>query len=516
LVSKGNATSGRGLLYVPAMSGRIPVEWSGLSIKKGPEGTYGCITNGEVKVQGSDGTVLNDDLKQQIMDLLTQGPGQWSGKLGDSFDAFEKIITEIEQTPSPTSDQLKKFQNIGFQVLKATDKWLEQLSKMAGNPAADNLKTKIESYIATIKSVVNKATVRKEDVLKIKTPAQELNKAFKKASTLQKILEAIKNANQNQDPTVDLTEFFTDNDGSVTACTLPVFLDKEYFPLQYRGAQGQPRPIILNLSDLSLSDDKSKIEGLNLQGSPEDVEGIWNWLGVEDFKVKRVEELATNDESSLDLLALYPALGVASTFELPAWTIGATELMTSVSILRVASSISIAALPFIVSGDTNPWKDFTFDLPAFQGGGTITYKLPRYLTNDEIAKIMKAIGAASTLYTLNSGEPTRVYQIEVLVAGNYQCSHCPGGFAHLDVGNIYKYGLSYDRLDDERYETGQGYVNTQIALRTMVRRDLGNPVPRTVALAIEKMLIIAYMVHPENINRGRNWLIRPAGNKIYR
>jgi len=77
------------------MSGRIPVEWSGLTIKKGPEGTYGCITGGEVKAQGSDGTVLNDDLKQQIMDLLTQDPGSFSGKLKEALAELKKVVADI-------------------------------------------------------------------------------------------------------------------------------------------------------------------------------------------------------------------------------------------------------------------------------------------------------------------------------------------------------------------------------------------------------------------------------------
>jgi hypothetical protein len=275
-----------GLLYLPLIKSRVPVEWSGLTVKKGPAGAdYGCITAGQVQMQGSQSGVISGDLHRQLIALLTQGPGAWSGKLSDSFDAFEKIIAEIEQTESPTPEQFKKFQNIGKIVVKALDEWILLLEGFKDNAAADNLKDRIKDYKVTIESTVNKPTATKADVTNTKTPAQELNKAYKKASVLQKILQAIKDANAQGQLQVDLTAFYQEmeaEDASIVGTTMPVFCEpNKYFPLSFRGGSGVGNPVILNLNELSLSDDKTKIEGINLQGSPSDIEGIWEWLGVE-------------------------------------------------------------------------------------------------------------------------------------------------------------------------------------------------------------------------------------------
>jgi hypothetical protein len=124
IINSGTDAKGEGLLYLPLVKIRIPVEWTGLKVNRSQTGDYGCVlAPGQIQMQGSQSGVISGDLHRQVIALLTQGPGAWSGKLSDSFDAFVKIIAEIEQTETPTVEQLAKFQNIGKIVVKAIDEW---------------------------------------------------------------------------------------------------------------------------------------------------------------------------------------------------------------------------------------------------------------------------------------------------------------------------------------------------------------------------------------------------------
>lgn len=75
-------SANEGLLYLPLIQSRIPVEWSGLTVMASQDGIYGCIMDGEVKMQGSMTGAIGRDLHRQVMALLTQGPGSFSGKFG--------------------------------------------------------------------------------------------------------------------------------------------------------------------------------------------------------------------------------------------------------------------------------------------------------------------------------------------------------------------------------------------------------------------------------------------------
>ncbi|CAN1537858.1 hypothetical protein MCERE19_01624 [Spirosomataceae bacterium] len=106
-----------GLLYLPLIKSRVPVEWSGLTVKKGPTSAdYGCITAGQVQMQGSQSGVISGDLFRQVMALLTQGPGSFSGKFGEALDAAKKLADELLAkiaTGTPlTPDEITKYKGV--------------------------------------------------------------------------------------------------------------------------------------------------------------------------------------------------------------------------------------------------------------------------------------------------------------------------------------------------------------------------------------------------------------------
>ncbi|CAN1537937.1 hypothetical protein MCERE19_01627 [Spirosomataceae bacterium] len=287
-----------GLLYLPLIKSRVPVEWSGLTVKKGPASAdYGCITVGQVQMQGSQSGVISGDLFRQVMALLTQGPGAWSGKLGDSFDAFEKIIAEIEQTESPTPDQFKKFQNIGKIVVKALDEWDNSLDEYKGknNPAADRILNLIAEWKPAIVAAAETTPPTKAVVSAIKPKATEALRNYNTGNVMEKVLVAIKSGKDNA--TVDLSallEGFCSDPVTVIGATKKTYLDdKAYFPTQI----GCNSPI--NIAELSLSDDKTKINGLNLQGTPEDIQAIWKWLDI-----RRDGQFKIIDQDNLTRIAL--------------------------------------------------------------------------------------------------------------------------------------------------------------------------------------------------------------------
>jgi hypothetical protein len=270
-----------GLLYLPLIQSRIPVYWEGtLDIKKAsPEDDYGCIMDGEVKMQGSVTGAIGRDLHRQVMALLTQGPGQWSGKLGDSFDAFEKIILEIEQTENPTPAQFSKFKNVGSIVNQALETWKESLQDRAGNAVADNMMAKIEQWASTIQAALAVATPTKATATSVKAEATAASKSYKRSNVIEKVLIAIKNGKNSASVDIStlLDDYCTTTDAVVLGAVRKVYLDgQSYLPTQI-GCN-----TLISIAELSLSDDKTKIEGLNLRGDAADMEAIWNWLEIEN------------------------------------------------------------------------------------------------------------------------------------------------------------------------------------------------------------------------------------------
>ena len=87
IITAGMAAKGEGLLYLPLVKARIPVEWSGLQVNRSQTGDYGCVlAPGQVQMQGSQSGVISGDLYRQVMALLTQGPGSFSGKFGEALE----------------------------------------------------------------------------------------------------------------------------------------------------------------------------------------------------------------------------------------------------------------------------------------------------------------------------------------------------------------------------------------------------------------------------------------------
>jgi hypothetical protein len=134
LITAGNATQGEGLLYYPYIAGRLAVQWNGLTVVKGSEGEdYGCITSGEAIVQGSDGTVLQDDLKRQLLALLNQGPGSFTGKFGEALEQMDKLITDIQSGAiTPDAATWKKLEGMTKAAEKGFQDWSQSLREQFG------------------------------------------------------------------------------------------------------------------------------------------------------------------------------------------------------------------------------------------------------------------------------------------------------------------------------------------------------------------------------------------------
>jgi hypothetical protein len=266
-----------GLLYLPLIKSRVPVEWDNLTVYKNDEEDYGCVTEGEARMQGSVTGAIGRDLHRQVMALLTQGPGQWSGKLGDSFEAFVEIIEEIENAENPSLAQFSKFKNVGSIVNQALETWKESLQDRAGNAVADNMMAKIEQWASTIQAALAVATPTKATATSVKAEATAASKSYKRSNVIEKVLIAIKNGKNNASVDIStlLDDYCTNTDAVVLGAVRKVYLDgQSYLPTQI-GCN-----TLINIVELSLSDDKTKIEGLNLRGDAADVEAIWNWLGI--------------------------------------------------------------------------------------------------------------------------------------------------------------------------------------------------------------------------------------------
>ncbi|MDI9880168.1 hypothetical protein [Flectobacillus longus] len=138
-----NQTSGEGLLYMPLFGQRIPVVWSGITLKEG-EGkdymgnAYGCLTSGEVIVAGSNPNLIVGDLNTQYQALYNSlnSPGSYSGTFGQAIEAMkakaQELIDKISQKQTPTEEELKNFKSICKAVKKGIAAWEDDLNKEFG------------------------------------------------------------------------------------------------------------------------------------------------------------------------------------------------------------------------------------------------------------------------------------------------------------------------------------------------------------------------------------------------
>jgi hypothetical protein len=96
IVTGGNAQKGEGLLFFPYLMKRIPVEWENIHITKGedPEdpimSDFGCVVGegDKIQVQGSDASVLSEDLDKQFTALAAwlNDPGSFTGTFGEALN----------------------------------------------------------------------------------------------------------------------------------------------------------------------------------------------------------------------------------------------------------------------------------------------------------------------------------------------------------------------------------------------------------------------------------------------
>jgi hypothetical protein len=147
-----------GLLYLPLIKSRVPVEWDNLTVYKNDEEDYGCVTEGEARMQGSVTGAIGRDLHRQVMALLTQGPGSFSGKFGEAV----KLI-------SNQGDSLSKGQSINWATAKGVldagadgfGKWKE----LATNKFSENGQT----IPPDIQNILNRMLTLKDELTRLST-----------------------------------------------------------------------------------------------------------------------------------------------------------------------------------------------------------------------------------------------------------------------------------------------------------------------------------------------------------
>ncbi|MFD1816743.1 glycoside hydrolase family 19 protein, partial [Pseudarcicella hirudinis] len=160
IVTSGDASAGEGLLYYPFVRQRIPVSWSGISIVEGEKGKdYGCITEGEVKAQGSNGTVVTNDLERQITALLSSGPGSYSGKFGEALEAMktkaQELLDKIARGEKPGKEDYQEYNNI----CKAIKSGIESIKNTTQTPNTD------PRFLAKIAPILNDLDSYKDKLL---------------------------------------------------------------------------------------------------------------------------------------------------------------------------------------------------------------------------------------------------------------------------------------------------------------------------------------------------------------
>ncbi|MFD1818793.1 hypothetical protein, partial [Pseudarcicella hirudinis] len=138
---------------------RIPVSWSGISIVEGEKGKdYGCITEGEVKAQGSNGTVVTNDLERQITSLLSSGPGSYSGKFGEALEAMkakaQELLDKIANGDKPTPDDYKSYNNICKAVDKGIDIFKNDVNQKVTDPSLKNEVTSVLNELDEVKTAL--------------------------------------------------------------------------------------------------------------------------------------------------------------------------------------------------------------------------------------------------------------------------------------------------------------------------------------------------------------------------
>jgi hypothetical protein len=134
-------SANEGLLYLPLIQSRIPVEWSGLTVMASENGIYGCVTEGEARMQGSVTGAIGRDLHRQVMALLTQGAGSFSGKFGEALDSLKAAA--LNETVS--INNIPQYANA---VINGLEEWI---GKIDGLSKVDTIPDSTRSKILSIK-----------------------------------------------------------------------------------------------------------------------------------------------------------------------------------------------------------------------------------------------------------------------------------------------------------------------------------------------------------------------------
>jgi hypothetical protein len=140
--------TGEGLLYYPYLKTRIPVAWSGASIKKATDGDYGCLSP-EVIAIGSQNGVVAADYRQQVIDLLTSGPHAYSGNLKGALAELKKVVADLNAGRTIDPAYAK---SVIDAAQKGIEEWKTTVSKYFTNGTAP-LPPEVQQILNSIEAI---------------------------------------------------------------------------------------------------------------------------------------------------------------------------------------------------------------------------------------------------------------------------------------------------------------------------------------------------------------------------
>jgi len=127
---------------------RIPVEWQNITIKKGEDQdgkVFGCIVgaNDKVQAQGSDASVLSDDLNKQFTALAAwlNTPGSFTGTFGEAIEETKRLaqmlLDKIASGQVPTAEEIGKYKSVCKALKNGMETWKGDIQRKFPNPTPE-------------------------------------------------------------------------------------------------------------------------------------------------------------------------------------------------------------------------------------------------------------------------------------------------------------------------------------------------------------------------------------------
>jgi hypothetical protein len=163
--------SGRGIAEFPFLKVRFPVVFSNISVVGAPEGTDpltqeqgGCVSAGEIAVEGSDAGLLDRDVQTRLQNLYNKAnnPDAFSGNFKEAIEAAKKmaaaLLDSIAKGKTPTPAEIGKYKNICKALNAGIEAWKQDIVKAIPAPVPaeiTQLITDLDTYKSQLQDILN-------------------------------------------------------------------------------------------------------------------------------------------------------------------------------------------------------------------------------------------------------------------------------------------------------------------------------------------------------------------------